>query len=89
MAEDLELFDLLCRDLAERFANPSGVISKARLLSNDYTAHMLCGKSEVNHPFVDISSVRTAREESLRYRMLSFLNEVLSPEAGEFDDHTT
>lgn len=85
MAEDLELFDLLCRDLAEQPANSSAVVSKARLLRDDYTAHTLCRKSEMLHPFLNIAPVNAAREESLRSRMIAFLSAVLSEEAGEHD----
>jgi len=74
MAEDLELFDELCRDLAI-LGRSYFVAEQARGLHHDFLFYIQAVK--VPHPFLAGKTMGSSQEEPLRRRMIEFLSTVL------------
>ena len=78
MPEDLELFALLCRDVADRPTSSSLVIEEARLLTEDFDAYVESAETYLTRTVLRGMPARSVQEEHLRRCMLDFLTAVLS-----------
>lgn len=78
MPEDLELFALLCRDVADRPTSSSLESEQARLLGEDFEAYLQSADSYLVRTMLRGRPARAAQEEHLRRCMIDFLTAVLS-----------
>lgn len=78
MPEDLELFALLCRDVADRSTSSSLESEQARLLGEDFEAYVQSADTYLTRTLLRGRPARSAQEEHLRRCMIDFLTAVLS-----------
>ena len=70
---DLELFDELCRDVANRNSCSSVEADYARQLRQVFKLYRHSEKSTLPHPVLRNKTIGEVQEESLRRRMADFL----------------
>ena len=77
MPEDLELFALLCRDVADRPTSSSLETEQAKLLGQDFEEYLQSSDTYVTRTILRGRPARSVQEAHLRRCMVDFLMAVL------------